>query len=429
MELRELRTRVKLRSTDPSPASIAECKELDPTEELMVLSSEVKRRRQQAEEARRNCTKAEVEAQTAKQKAALLEEEVARLRAELRQSEARQVDADMQADNARLQRDLNHANEQVSALATQLQRAKDEKQRQGERIAEVWGEVERLKHSIETHRTIQPDDRYDREDDHDNWLREKECLLEELRRARLTNETLMTRLRERDEAIMLLERDLAEESRERLNLNEILLSNFAMGSQPAEPPPESTVRYSPIIVDILPQPGSRRQIMSDVGSTGTSFPKRTREETKEVHYASPDPLENLLHQSTGETIQDNKEFEAATPPYENPWGEPSPQLSTGPHMLHFEFDEEEKQGTPKRDEALSGRASRSSTPPRHYDRQSSPAPQQNVSQRPIQAAQQPAPSTNPFQGSGDTGDDFFDMMAVEPEPRRKFGAVPKTLFD
>mmetsp|Transcript_12255 Transcript_12255/g.23259 ORF Transcript_12255/g.23259 Transcript_12255/m.23259 type:complete len:450 (+) Transcript_12255:1108-2457(+) len=435
-ELRDLRTKVKLRSTDPSPASISEFKELEPIEEIKVLTSEVKRRKQQAEEARRNCIRAEVDAQSAKQKAALLEEEVARLRAELRQADTRQVDTEGQQEQIKLHQELRQAHEQINSLKQQLQQAKDEKKRQGERINEVWAEVERLKHNLDTHRSVHSDERHVR-DDTEHWLREKESLLEDLKKSRITIENLMKELRDRDEAIMILERDLVEETRERVNLNEILLSNFAMSSQPAEPPPETTVRYSPIIVDILPQGGPRRQIVSDVGSTGTSFPKRQREESKEVHYASPDPLENLLHQSTGETIQDNKEFEAATPPHENPWGEPSPQLGSSlTPTIHLDFEEEEKAGTPKRDEALSGRASRSSTPPRHYDKPSSPAPQQNVNlrahQQPSHSQQShyPSASTNPFQGSGDTGDDFFDMMAYDPEPRRvKYGAVPKTLFD
>jgi hypothetical protein len=430
-ELRELRAKVKFRSADPSPLSLTDIRELDPVEEIKVLTSEVKRRRRQTEEARRNCIRAEVEAQSARQKAELLEAEIERLRGELSQAETKQADADLVRENATLHQQLRQSQDQIKSLTHELQRSREDKKRQNERVSEVWGEVERLKRSIDSRRSLVPEERQDLSE-YEGWIEEKSKLLTELNTARLSLETMHRELGFRDEAIQSLERSLEEESREREALLETLVANFALSSQPAEPPPESTSLFSPII-DIDPQAGSRRTLLSDVGSTGASFPRRQREESKEVHYASPDPLENLLHQSTGETMQDNKECEAATPPYESLWGE-SAYLRTPP-TIHHDFEEEEKQGTPKRDEALSGRASRSSTPPRHYDRPISPAPQQNASQRvhnltqPSQPTHYSIASTNPFQSSGE-GDDFFDMMAQESEPRRKvYGSVPKSLFD
>ena len=52
--------------------------------------------------------------------------------------------------------------------------------------------------------------------------------------------------------------------------------------------------------------------------------------------------------------------EAATPPLDTLWNDPFAQISS----LDDFIEEEEKAGTPKREEAL-GRTSRSSTPPRY----------------------------------------------------------------
>lgn len=126
-----------------------------------------------------------------------------------------------------------------------------------------------------------------------------------------------------------------------------------------EPPIEDP--YAPII-EVMPSNSIySKNLISDVGSTGNLL--KQSEESKNLHYASPDPHENLLHQSTGETLQLLHESDqgAATPPNETQWGEQQ-------EILVYENIEENKDpGTPKRDGSIRRNSSGSSTPHRYTD--------------------------------------------------------------
>ena len=144
---------------------------------------------------------------------------------------------------------------------------------------------------------------------------------------------LYIQISEKDEEIAFLTQAIQNTRQELKNFGS---ENSNFFSQ-AEPPP-------PLYLNTIEphSPGSRR-LLSDVGSTGAwSAHQKILEETKFSQFASPDPLENLFHQSTGETSQHNKE-EPATPPNE--------YSQEYEERKHYD-DEEEKIGTPKRKNAV-----------------------------------------------------------------------------
>ncbi|CAG9330170.1 unnamed protein product [Blepharisma stoltei] len=185
---------------------------------------------------------------------------------------------------------------------------------------------------------------------------------------------LYLEIQDKDEEIQQLDLQLNQLKLENDNLYEPF--NYEALSFPAEPPEPS---YSPV-VDIHPQ--STDRLVSDVGSTGAwNSYQKSLEESKETHYASPDPFENLFHQSTGETSHHYKE-EPATPPLEymesqeEPREDKTPPASQRSFEIYQEVEESKETSTPKREDASSGRPSRNSTPPRiSYERNMSPAPQ------------------------------------------------------
>ena len=133
---------------------------------------------------------------------------------------------------------------------------------------------------------------------------------------------LHTQIQEKDEEIDYLGSTIQRIRQESSELC-ILLNTGGYSSQPEPPPP------------VYPS----RRLLSDVGSTGTwSAHQKAMEESK-TQFASPDPFENLFHQSTGETSQHNKE-EPATPPNE--------YAQEYEERKHYMENEEEKIGTPKR---------------------------------------------------------------------------------
>lgn len=168
-----------------------------------------------------------------------------------------------------------------------------------------------------------------------------------------------------------------------------------------EPPLEDS--YVPI-VEVMPS--YAKNLISDVGSTGNLL--KNSEENK--HYPSPDPHENLLHQSTGETMQLLIESDqgAATPPNELQWGE---QLD----LQNYDNLEENKDpGTPKRDGSLRVNSSGSSTPHRYTD---SVHRVHNLL----------VPGGHGFNSEEDS--DFFTNLNREAREKRKAEPINKSLFD
>lgn len=136
---------------------------------------------------------------------------------------------------------------------------------------------------------------------------------EEILELRAELQSICSQIEEKDQEIEVLNNAISRIREESSGL----LNSGAYFSQPEPPPPIN----------------SSRRLLSDVGSTGTWAHKP--EESKVSQFASPDPFENLFHQSTGETQHNNKE-EPATPPNEY----------TEERKIYI--DEEEKVGTPKR---------------------------------------------------------------------------------
>ena len=184
------------------------------------------------------------------------------------------------------------------------------------------------------------------------------------------------------------------------------LLNGALQQSVPEPPLEDP--YPPI-VEVMPSPMSYpKNLISDVGSTGNLL--KHCEESKALHYPSPDPHENLLHQSTGETMQVLIESDqgAATPPNETQWGE---QLD----LLGYEGLEESKEpGTPKRDGSLRINSSGSSTPHRYTD-----------SVHRVHNLIVPGVYSMNSEEDGD----FFTNLTREAREKRKAEPVNKSLFD
>lgn len=235
-------------------------------------------------------------------------------------------------------------------------------------------------------------------------LKEKEDALGQLCTARQEVDTLMHIVQEKEEIIQVMERNHDELWKE----NEALLEALDSSVGPAEPPPEVSSLYTPI-VDIYPQFNQNtRNLMADVGSTGSSFAKEY-EETKEVQYASPDPTENLLHQSTGETTVQDIEYGAATPPQEQIYDESGQETPT--HVWEWE----ERPRTPPRDQRTP-RTSGASTPHRDsFERTSSPQIFNLISSQNIQHIEEP--------------EDFFSQMISEDSNRRGYDTIPESLFD
>ena len=272
------------------------------------------------------------------------------------------------------------------------------------------------------------------------YVKEKESLYKQLSEANETIDDLNQCIRDREERIIALERQLEEIDAEE---SQKTMSAVLQHGPIPEPPPE---HFSPIL-DIHPQ-HKARPLVADVGSTGTSSVRHHAEEFKELsHYASPAPQETH-YQSTGETLHDPRLYDtgAATPPMEQPWVETSIHSHTNsesrtPPIVQrsldvdpgFSSSEEEKErslGTPKRDEALSGHDSRSSTPPRQRfggEKSNTPQPQQNPNQRVHNLTQPnypmhysiPAPTAELSRPTETEAEDFFAQMQYDGDGRRR----------
>ena len=152
-----------------------------------------------------------------------------------------------------------------------------------------------------------------------------------------------------------------------------------------------------------------RNLISDVGSTGNLH--KHSEESKGLHYPSPDPHENLLHQSTGETLQILIESDqgAATPPNEIQWGDQQ-------EIMIFDGIEENKEpGTPKRDGNLRRNSSGSSTPHRYNDS--------------VHRIHNLLVPNSHSLSNEEEGDFFMNLLNKDSRDKRKNEPVNKSLFD
>jgi hypothetical protein len=308
-------------------------------------------------------------------------------------------------------------NQEIEHLKSLISQARQEKLEFRNQLKELWNEHTRVKEDTELHRKeleterqhlLSQADKKPQNTQHDSELakilKEKEDALGQLCTARQEVDTLMHIIQEKEEIIQVMERNHDELWKE----NEALLEALHSSSVPAEPPPEVSSLYNPI-VDIYPQSSQKpRNLMADIGSTGSSFAKE-HEEAKEVQYASPDPTENLLHQSTGETTVQNIEYGAATPPQEQIYDESGQETPT-----HVWESWEERPRTPPRDQRTP-RTSGASTPHRDsFERTSSPQIFNLISSSNNQHIEEP--------------EDFFTQMISE-ESKRGYDTIPKSLFD
>ena len=111
-------------------------------------------------------------------------------------------------------------------------------------------------------------------------------------------------IEEKDQEIVRLTDCVNKAKQESINLAS-LMTTEVHSSQPEPPSPT----YSGANLQC------NRRLLSDVGSTGAWAAHQKSLEENKAHFASPDPFESLFPQSTGETLQHNKE-EPATPPNE-----------------------------------------------------------------------------------------------------------------
>lgn len=169
----------------------------------------------------------------------------------------------------------------------------------------------------------------------------------------------------------------------------------------------------------------QRNLVSDMGSTMglAAFPHPTlsnpsppgmkiklSEESKGMHYPSPDPHENVLHQSTGETLHILHESDqgAATPPNDLQWGENQEIL------IQDSLEEAKEPGTPKRDGSIRRNSSGSSTPHRYTD---SVHRVHNLL----------GPSIHSYNSEEDG--DFFNNITRESREKRRTETNSRSLFD
>jgi hypothetical protein len=194
------------------------------------------------------------------------------------------------------------------------------------------------------------------------------------------------------------------ETLEEISTENSMLTGALTSSVP-DPPNED---YAPIVEVMPSNPLYPKNLISDVGSTGNLL--KHSEESKALHYPSPDPHENLLHQSTGETMQVLHESDqgAATPPNEILWSEQH-------NILSYEGLEESKDpGTPKRDNNIRNNSSGSSTPHRYTD-----------SVHRVHNLLIPNSYNPSFEDEGD----FFTNLTRESREKRKAEPINKSLFD
>lgn len=242
---------------------------------------------------------------------------------------------------------------------------------------------------------------------------------------------MKSEIQDRDNQISHLDRVTLQLHEENEQLAESF--NCQHTSQAAEPPQDS---YNPI-VDL--HPSVQCPLVSDVGSTGAW---RTAEESK---HASPDPCENLLHQSTGATSQQVREdAEPPMPPLED-----SPSHSFYENSTHQDYhredseeektplgrsfiEEDKESGTPRREDALSGRASRTSTPPRvTYERINSPSTSTSQRVHNLTSLAHPTHYSIPRQSEHlfDPNDFFGEMQRESEERRKRPSNLPRNFFE
>jgi len=389
-------------------------------------------------------------------KVQLLEEDNERLRAELKQAQrvgdrqSVQGSEAGQSEITRLNALLEDRSHEVSLLTSELTKSRSEKSKLKDTLESYVQQLSRYKESSEAHikvlehekealqdrlRKARSDQSGRSDDKFQEYAKDKENLLKQLSEARETIDDLRQSLGDREERILALEREMNEGL---LEENQKLLGALPHGSIP-EPPPE---HFSPIL-DIHPPGGHKpRALVADVGSTGTSAIRHHTEEYKELsHYASPAPQETH-YQSTGETLHDPRLYDtgAATPPMEQPWVETSVHshtnsesrtppitqrsLDVDPQFSSSEEEKDQSLGTPKRDEALSGHDSGSSTPPRQRfggEKSNTPQPQQTTNQRVHNLTQPnypmhysiPAPMADLSRPSDLEAEDFFTQLQHE----------------
>ncbi|CAG9330175.1 unnamed protein product [Blepharisma stoltei] len=412
-------------------------------EDLSSLTKQLTTKQKEAESAKVQCLTLEMELENEKNKGKLMEEELKELRGKLRkldsegqvrkdQQKIEKLNADIDNRNCEaenLQREIEIHTRECTKLRDHSIRVSEEYKRYKTQSHEA---TSRLEEDIKilTARLHQPKNSF-----LDSQISELQTdissLRNELSALHQECDMLYLEIQDKDEEIQQLDLQLNQLKLENDNLYEPF--NYEALSFPAEPPEPS---YSPV-VDIHPQ--STDRLVSDVGSTGAwNSYQKSLEESKEAHYASPDPFENLFHQSTGETSHHYKE-EPATPPLEYMESQEelredkTPPASQRSFEIYQEVEESKETGTPKREDASSGRPSRNSTPPRiSYERNMSPAPQVlNERVHNLTQLRHPLHYSIPAERQ-ELEDDFFAEMQRNDEERRKRNSSarqPRSFFE
>ena len=426
-------------------------------EDVRSLQSELRRKRRELEEVRRRCIVAETamqngSAHTEHIKAKLLEEELEKARGDLRKRErelhglASESEA---AEKQHLRTMLSHKDHENQLLTKEVAGLRSEKVKLKERVEAMWRDYEKYKaqhegilRSLEKERQVLLEKLSKRDPD----LSRAETAEKEARIAALNTqlEELRAQLRSRDEQVDQLLTLVEQLQRE----NKSLLEAHT------EPPPEE------VQPEALPE----------------TQPEEAQPEEAQPEEVQPALRAALSHPEQATLPESPEEAPPSSQPeqtYEDPRGEPGPEVTPVPQPSVEEFEEVSLEEThPSQEEAKE--------PVRHGEEAAgveiqvkkstnpfakSPAPEVSATnpfaQGPVETEKaeeskeefeyrqkndpfdlqmgQKAPSppakpqkSNPFIGS--TEDDFFlaELRKKGPQDRKKgkpFTALPKTLFD
>jgi len=305
---------------------------------------------------------------------------------------------------------LESKTNETKSLRAKLEEVLKEKKKFNENIKEMWEEYQKLKKNSESARVGLEQQRGSlfeklnvREtnsvDSLTPLLQQKEILMSDIASVRQEVDNFYQLIHEKNEIIQSLKTQIEETILDNEAISEVITLSHNQ-AVPADPPAD---HFMPII-EVYPQNSNQRQLLSDIGST-ESINAKIQEESKESHYASPDPFENLLHLSTGETVQEIQRYEqgAATPP-EIQWemdGAATDRINN-----YDELEEVKEPVTPK-NRGLGKSSSESSTPKGQESSLRAQFGSYEHEEEPIEQA---------FQGQRGSGN-------------RKFDSVPKSLFD
>jgi len=295
-------------------------------EVVSVLQEQIRKKRKENLNYRKRYTNAESELEFERIKIKDLESELEKIRTEIRKKEKSNFSEDnLSQVLTTKQKQKDELVKASSSLKTQKAQLKSEIKTASEELQKAKTNYQVLSQQLNSQLApLLHQELPSYSQDISQSIQQKESLLHQLSQLHQEYEQLEIIDSEKLESIEEMQRTIQDLQTYNTQLQEAL-SNYNQNT-PADPPPDQ----APII-----EVQGTRNLVSDVGSSAYA----RREEAKS--HASPDPLENLLHTSTGETLNE-------------------PQISPVEELLH-----ENGIDTPRREDRKSHYSSRSSTPHRY----------------------------------------------------------------